>query len=194
MKMPINICLLFLGLVLILSYGCLNMVTWHVRYSTKANPEMSPPSGYQRDVVYELQHDVFLMGSETDKKNNRGFLVAPMCLNGDSPRIHSSPQSVKVWLTRDGDVSRWDGSWGKTNGIKDYDEILGVVEQGTRIKMLYMQIDHTISVWFGSTIYKTPMGMIENGIYSGWIVDMADISQWYPEKHIDNRLLKKVSL
>ena len=193
MKIITDICRLLVGLSLIPLSGCVEMATWHLNCDAKGDFEMLPPDGYQRGVSYELQHDVFLMCSENGKAKREGFLVAPTSLKGGSPRIHSSPRTVDEWVAKDGDMSRWDGSWAKKYRLDDYEAILGVVKRGTRIRMEYMRTRKTISVWFGRTSYKTPIGIIEAGTYEGWTVDMADISRWYPEKHVDSRLLKMIS-
>ena len=71
--------------------------------------------------------------------------------------------------------------------------IVGVVRQGTRLRFLYMNVLHGLSPWYGYTTYRSPVSEILDGDYSGWKVDIADISLWFPEKHIDAKIIRKIA-
>lgn len=180
-----------LAIALALSAGCAQCVACYIGWNVHSRPSNDGlRDGYEDGAVYELRQDVFIMASDSSIKRKEGYLVPPS--TKAPPRKFSSPPTIESWEKGLINLDRWNGEWARTNDYPDAERIIGIVRQGTHVNFMYMNGFISLSVWFGYSRYDSPFAKILDGEYADWDVDIADISNWCPEMHVDKRFLRKV--
>ena len=173
-----------------LPVGCAQFAACGFGWNVRGHPKDGLQDGYEDGAVYELQQDVFIMASDSGVERKEGYLVPPSSKKAP-PRIFSSPATIESWEMGSTNLDKWNGEWARSIGIPDAERIVGIVRQGMRLKFLHMNRSINISVWFGYSRYDSPIAKILDGEYADWNVDIADVSNWFPEKHMDKRFLRK---
>ena len=161
-------------------------VSWHWRSQTRNDVI----GAYEEGVVYALLEDVFMMASDSGIRNMRGCLVPPSSARR-GPSILSAPPTIESWEKKLINLDKWNGEWARSNGISDSERIIGIVRRGVHVRFAHMLKHLSVSLWYGYSRFDSPIAVIQDGEYAGWVVDIIDISKWFPERHVDSRFLEK---
>lgn len=162
--------LLFGGLLVL---GCAEMAGLGVEFPVYGEPERDCENAhYEVGKIYELKVDLFLKVAKGEELYKRGKLVAPRNLTIGLPQIESALDSIEEW-TAGADVGAGVLAPGETY-------ILGIVPKGTKIQYVKECTVYSLSVFYGYDKHKHPIGVILSGEFSGWEMDLKDISIWYP--------------
>ena len=190
-----NIAVGFFGsmVVAMLLLGCARLVACGYSWNVYFPPDAEVHNSYESGAVYELSQDVFMFASDSEIEKRIGYLVPPGLTKSFGPRMFSAPPTIESWEKKLVNLDKWNGEWDRLNGFQDISKrIVGVVRRGTRVRFLHMKGRKSVSIWYGYSRYDSPIAMVLDGDYAAWSVDLADISCWNIEKHIDKRFLRKI--
>ena len=129
--------------------------------------------GYERNAVYKLQADVFLLKlSEPYENASIEFSLTPEASFRAKANVYGAPDSIRAYL-EDGEASV-QPSTGR--GYVGTSSVAGVVASGTRIRATEAIRYRVWSWFFGAANHVVVYAEILDGEYKGARVDIQDLS------------------
>ena len=157
----------------ILLSGCVNL-----SIDSTNDKDMWKP--FDRDAVYYLKSDLFLLRVSSGKEPARLALVPPSTQDRGSG-FYSSPTSINSYLKDPVEASKikTDNGFFKIN-------IVGIVRKNTMLKPSMIKNNIGWNLWFGKDNYATRYFTILEGQFANKQVDIEDL-HWKPQKYLTEK-------